>query len=159
MRVLDILFNKTEHNSYFGKKVFRSKQKITQSDNPTLYLVVLTWLRQLQQCFYEYNDVNHGKDWNTHGRYCGTTAKVAQNAPTLSNINMSPVRSERKNIFSDLNFFKPNEDQKDVVASLKQWAAMLLEPDISMILKEAKRDEDTRARFSRAKKPSWFFHT
>ncbi len=27
MRVLDILFNKTEHNSYFVKNVFGSKQK------------------------------------------------------------------------------------------------------------------------------------
>ena len=29
MRVLDILFNKTEHNSYFVKNVFGSKQKIS----------------------------------------------------------------------------------------------------------------------------------
>ncbi len=94
MRVLDILFNKTEHNSYFVKNVFGSKHKITQAKNPMLYLVVLTWLRQLQQCFYEYNEVNMAKDWNSHGHYCGTTTKVAQNAPTLSNINMSQVRSE-----------------------------------------------------------------
>jgi hypothetical protein len=86
MRVLDILFNKTEHNSYFVKNVFGSKQKTTQAENPMLYLVVLTWLRQLQQCFYECNDVHKAKDWNRHGRYCGTTNKVAQNAPTLSNI-------------------------------------------------------------------------
>ena len=156
MRVLDILFNKTEHNSYFAKNVFGSKQKITQAKNPTLYLVVLTWLRQLQQCFYEYNEVNMAKDWNRHGRYCGTTTKVAQNAPTLSNINMSPVRSDKKNIVSDLSYFIPNEDRKDVVASLKQWAAMLLKPDIPMILKEENMDEDTRERFSCAKKPSEF---
>ncbi len=156
MRVLDILFNKTEHNSYFVKNVLGSKQKITQAKNPTLYLVVLTWLSQLQQCFYEYNDVHKAKDWNRHGRYCGATTKVAHNAPTLSNINMSPVRSVKKNIISDLSYFKPNEDQKDVVASLKQWAAMLLKPDISIILKEENMDEDTRERFSRAKKPSEF---
>ncbi len=118
MRVLNILLNKTEHNSYFVKNVFGSKQKITQAKNPTIYLVVITWLHQLQQCFYEYNDVHKAKGWNRHGRYCGTTTKVAQNAPTLSNINMSPVRSDKKNIISDLSYFKPNEDQKDVVASL-----------------------------------------
>jgi hypothetical protein len=50
------------------------------------------------------------KDWNRHERYCGTTTKVAQNAPTLSNINMSQVRSEKKNIVLDLSYFKPNED-------------------------------------------------
>jgi hypothetical protein len=60
MKVLDILFTKTEHNSYFTKIDFGSRKRILQSDNPTLYLVVLTWLRQLQQCFYEYNDVNPG---------------------------------------------------------------------------------------------------
>ena len=43
-----------------------------------------------------------------------------------------------------------------MVASLKQWAAMLLKPDIPMILKEENMDEDTRERFSRAKKPSKF---
>ncbi len=79
---------------------------------------------------------------------------MAQNAPTLSNINMSPVRSDKKNTISDLSYFKPNEDQKDVVASLEQWAAMLLKPDIPMILKEENMDEDTHERFSRAKKPS-----
>ncbi len=81
---------------------------------------------------------------------------MAQNAPTLSNINMSPVKSDKKNIVSDLSYFKPNEDRKDVVVSLKQWAAMLLKPDIPMILKEENMDKDTRERFSRAKKPSEF---
>jgi hypothetical protein len=47
MDVLDILLNKTDHNSYFGKCVFGSKNYICQFNNPTLYLVVLTWLRQL----------------------------------------------------------------------------------------------------------------
>ena len=156
MKVLDILFTKTEHNSYFTKIDFGSRKRILQLDNPMLYLVVLTWLRQLQQCFYEYNDVNPGKDWNKHGRYCGVSTKVAQNAPTLSNINMSPVKSERKYVVSELSFFKPNENQKDVVASLEEWAARLLEPDISMILNEARKDKDTSARFSRAKKPTKF---
>jgi hypothetical protein len=67
---------------------------------------------------------------------------VAQNAPTLSNINMSPVKSERKYVVSELSFFKPNENQKDVVASLEEWAARLLEPDISMILDKARKDKD-----------------
>ncbi len=43
-----------------------------------------------------------------------------------------------------------------MVASLEQWAAMLLKPDIPMILKEENMDEDKRERFSRAKKPSEF---
>ena len=137
MKILDILFTKTEHNSYFIKIDLGSRKSLLQSKNPTLHLVVLTWIRQLQQCFYEYTDVNPGKDWNKHGRYCGVSTKVAQNAPTLSNINMSPVKSEKKNVVSDLSYFKPNEDQTDVVTSLEEWAARILEPDIPVILKQA----------------------
>ena len=135
MKVLDILVTKTEHNSYFTKIDFGSRKRPLQSNNPTLYLVVLTWICQLQQCFYEITDVNPGrKDWNKHGRYCGVSTKVAQNAPTLSNINMSPVKSEKKYVVSELSYFKPTEDRKDVVTSLEEWAARILEPDISMIL-------------------------
>ncbi len=43
-----------------------------------------------------------------------------------------------------------------MVASLEQWAVMPLKPNIPMILKEENIDEDTRERFSRAKKPSEF---
>ncbi len=42
MKVLDILFTKTEHNSYFTKIDVGSRKRLLQSNNPTLYLVVLT---------------------------------------------------------------------------------------------------------------------
>ncbi len=53
LKVLDTLFDKTEHNSYLNKINFGSKQKFRHMNNPTLYLVILTWLQQLQQCFFE----------------------------------------------------------------------------------------------------------
>ena len=49
-------------------------------------------------------------------------------------INMSPVKSEKKYVVSELSYFKPTEDRKVVVISLEEWAARILEPDISMIL-------------------------
>jgi hypothetical protein len=52
LKVLNTLFDKTKHNSYFEKIIFGSKQKFKHMKNPTLYLVILTWLRQLQQCFF-----------------------------------------------------------------------------------------------------------
>jgi hypothetical protein len=156
LKILDILFTKTEHNSYFIKIDLGSRKSLLQSNNPTLHLVVLTWICQLQQCFYEITDVHQGKDWNKYGRYCGVSTKVAQNTPTLSNINMSPVKSEKKNVVSDLSYFKPNEDQTDVVTSLEEWAARILEPDIPVILEEAMKNKDTKVRFRRAKKPSHF---
>ncbi len=78
-----------------------------------------------QQSFFEGTDINPVRDLNRFGCYCGTTSKVAPNAPTLSNINMSPVKKETRTVVLDLTFFKPNEDQTDVVASIKDWAAML----------------------------------
>jgi hypothetical protein len=43
-----------------------------------------------------------------------------------------------------------------VVTSLEEWAARILEPDIPVILEEAMKNKDTKARFRRAKKPSHF---
>ena len=106
MKVLEILLNKNKHNSYFGKYVFGGKQNIHQFNNPTLYLVVLTWLRQLQQCFFEYTDLHPPKDWNRYGCYCNTPSKVHGNAPTLSNINMSQVKNKNMTIVTDLSYLK-----------------------------------------------------
>ncbi len=96
------------------------------------------------------------KDWNKHGRYCGTTSKVRGNAPTLSNINMSWVRNKQPTLVTDLSFFKPNEIRTDVVISLEEWAARILEPDFPQSLVEANEGKDTSARFARANLPSQF---
>jgi hypothetical protein len=53
---------------------------------------------------------------------------------------MSPVKSEKKNVVSELSYFKPTEDWKDVVTSLEEWAARILEPDIPVILEEAMKN-------------------
>jgi hypothetical protein len=63
LKVLDTLFDITEHDSYFDKINFGSKQKFRHMKNPTLYLVVLTCLRQLQHCFFEKSDLDPAKDW------------------------------------------------------------------------------------------------
>ncbi len=52
LRVLDILFDKTDHNSYFTELNFGSKEKFKSVHNYILHLVVLTWLKQLQQFFF-----------------------------------------------------------------------------------------------------------
>ena len=151
MDVLDILLNKTDHMSYFGKCVFRSTKYTRQSNNPTLYLIVLTWLSQLQQGFFTYNDHQDNKDWSKYGHYYVTNLK---NIPTLSNINMSKVRTEKSTIVTDLTFFKPDDVRTDVVTSFKEWAARILKPNLPQSLAEAKKDTDTKAWFERARKPS-----
>jgi hypothetical protein len=49
--LLTILFDKILHNGYFGKLPFGSKGKFAKMTNTTLPLVVLTWLRQLEEYF------------------------------------------------------------------------------------------------------------
>jgi hypothetical protein len=65
---------------------------------------------------------------------------------------MSTVKSETRTSVSDVSYFKPNKERDDVVTSLEEWAARLLKPDITDILKIEKKDRDTKRRFKRAKK-------
>ncbi len=66
-RLLTILFDRTLHNRYFAKLPFGSRDKLAKMTNITLPLVVLMWLRQLQEYFYDIGDTNENGDWNTHG--------------------------------------------------------------------------------------------
>jgi hypothetical protein len=42
--------------------------------NTTLRLVMLMWLPQLEEYFFEIGDTNESGDWNTHGKYCPVKA-------------------------------------------------------------------------------------
>ena len=50
-KILDLIFDETEHNSYFVKLNFGSKEKFKTATNSSLYLLILTWLRQLDNTF------------------------------------------------------------------------------------------------------------
>jgi hypothetical protein len=69
---------------------------------------------------------------------------------------MSTLKSETRTPVTDVSYFKPNEEIDDVVSSLEEWAARLLLPDITDILKVAKKDSNTKRRFWRAKYPTNF---
>jgi hypothetical protein len=111
-------------------------------------------LRQLQQCFFEKSEQDTLRDWNKYKQYYGTGTGFISGRPTLSNINMSTVKSETRTPVTDLSYFKPNKEREDVVTSLEEWAARLLKTDITDILKVAKRDSNTKRRFWCAKKPT-----
>jgi hypothetical protein len=147
LRVLDILFDKTKHNSYFDKIILGSKQKFKNMKNPTFCLVMLTWLWQLQQCFFEKSEQDTLRDWNKYGRYYGTGTGFVSGRATLSNTNMSTVKSETHTLVTDVSYFKPSKERDDVVTSLEEWVARLLKPDITDILKVAKKDSNTKRRF------------
>jgi hypothetical protein len=55
-----------------------------------------------------------------------------------------------------MSYFKLNKERPDVVTSLEEWAARLLKPDITDVLKVAKADSNTKRRFWRAKYPTNF---
>lgn len=87
-RLLEILFNKTEHNSYFGKLPFGKKTKFLKMESTTIPLVILTWLRQLQEHFYRQPTLSKSNDWSDHGRYCNATQKLAVKK-SVNNIYMA----------------------------------------------------------------------
>jgi hypothetical protein len=69
---------------------------------------------------------------------------------------MSTVKSGTHTPVTDVSYFKPNKERDDVVTSLEEWAARLLKPDITDILKVAKRDSNTKRRFRHATKSTNF---
>jgi hypothetical protein len=65
---------------------------------------------------------------------------------------MSTVKSETRTSVTDVSYFKPNKESDDIVTSVEEWAARLLKPDITNILKGVKRDSNTKRRFLACKK-------
>jgi hypothetical protein len=113
-------------------------------------------LRQLQQCFFENSEQDTLRDRTKYGRYYSTGTGFVSGRATLSNINMSIVKSETCTPVTDVFYFKPNKEGDGIVTSLEEWAAQLLKPDITDILKVAKADSNAKRRFKRAKKPTNF---
>jgi len=89
-KTLDLLFDQREHNSYFGKLNFGSKENFKTMNNSSLYLLILMWLMQLEQYFYSFEgngDNSSAGDWNKYGKYYGTPSMLIT-AP-LANIHMA----------------------------------------------------------------------
>ena len=104
---LTILFDKTLHNGYFGKLPFGSKDKFAKVTNTTLPLVVLTWLRQLEEYFYKIGDTNESGDWNTHGNYCPVKAWSVTKEFPLENIHMSKANNTAVFKNTSVEWIKP----------------------------------------------------
>ena len=147
-KMLDLLFDKTEHNSYFGKLAFGSKEKFKKTNNCALYLLILTWLRQLEQYFYK-DDGNDDSDvdWNKHGRYYATSTYL-RSSP-LANINMAKADGIKTPV-TDVSFFEPTH-RDGVCVSLEEWGARIFKPHNKKVLRDAKSGcEITKQRFDRA---------
>ena len=66
LRVLHILFNKTDHNSYFTKLNFGSKEKFKSMHNYTLHLVVsMCWSNYNNSSLHKKKELQKGIGTNT----------------------------------------------------------------------------------------------
>jgi len=155
IKTLDLLFDQTEHNSYFGKLNFGSKEKFKTLSNSSLYLLILTWLRQLEQYFYNFEgNGDSSGDWNKHGKYYGTPSMLK--AAPLANIHMAQANEIRTPV-TDVKFFEP-DDRDGVCVSLEEWGARIFTPYNKKVLRAAKIGcEKTKIRFERAEKVEGVF--
>ncbi len=132
-RIIDVLFLETKHNGHFARVQFGSKRHFMENENFKLSLIVLTWLRQLQQYFLNADIANSPDgDWNKYGKYCGvSTNPMAKNVP-LANINFSKNLSpQKKEVINNISQFKPDKEKKGgVCTSLEEWAVLILKPNI-----------------------------
>ena len=118
-------------------------------------MIVLTWLRQLQQFFFTQEEMDINIDWNIYGRYAAN--KKINPEAGLEYIYMSKANSDNLTPVTNFSYLKPNKERTGVVPSLEQWTAGILVADIPHIQKDAIHfDSDTKSRFQRSKQPAKF---
>ncbi len=122
-----------------------------------MYLLILTWLRQLEEYFYKFEgNGDSSGDWNKHGKYYGTPSMLK--AAPLANIHMAQANEIRTPV-TDITFFEP-DDRDGVCVSLEEWGARIFTPYNKKVLRDAKDGcEKTKLRFERAKKVEVFSFT
>ncbi len=106
--LVTILFDRTLHNGYFAKLPSGSRDKFTKMTNTTLALVVLTWLHQVQEYFYEIGDTNENGDWNVHGKYCPVQSKHVSREFPLDNMYMIKANSTAVTKITSVQWITPN---------------------------------------------------
>jgi hypothetical protein len=153
-RILTILFQKTQHDSYFAKLPFGSKANFEKMSNAILPLVMLTWLRQLQEYFFEISDSKESGDWNDHGKYFAVRASHVTKEFPLDSVHMMKANSTTLVKVDSFAYIKPdNRHNKKVIKSLEEWASKILcRENNDYVRNIAKSDEETKKRFKRTEK-------
>jgi hypothetical protein len=153
-RLLTILFQKTLHSRYFAKLPFGSKANFEKMPNTILPLVVLTWLRQLQEHFYEISDNKESGDWNVQGKYCAVRTKHVSKDFPLDNVHMMKANSTSLVKVESVTCIKlDGKHTKGVVKSLEEWAAKILCWDNNDYVRNiANSDNETKKRIKRTEK-------
>jgi len=124
LKMLTILYDGTDHCSYFEKISYGRMKRVVKMDNMTIPMVILTWLRQLQEYFFEQPE--NSLNWNDYGRYCNVPAKYAVQRG-IYNVHMSKATDTNPEKITSLQCIPPNKkDSKKVVKSLLDWADLIL---------------------------------
>jgi hypothetical protein len=77
--------------------------------NTTIPLVILTWLRQLQEYFFNQSEMRETIDWNDYGRYCNVPSRYAV-YKGVSNIHMSKANSTDAEKIDSIDSVAPNKN-------------------------------------------------
>jgi hypothetical protein len=152
--LLFILFHKTLYSGYFANLPFGSKDKFEKMPNTILPLVILLWLSQLQEHFYEIGDNKESGDWNVHGKYCAFRAKNVSKDFPLDNVHMMKANSTSLVKVDSVTYIKPDgKHHKTVVKSLEEWAAKILcRNNNDYVQNIANSDDETKKCFRRTAK-------
>jgi hypothetical protein len=148
-----VLFDKdkTLHSGHWTRVHFGTKSKFFERPNGILSLVVLTWMRQLQQFFLNEEKKDQNGDWNTLGKYTGITTNNMKETTPLANINFSSVSTPNTlTQITKVKQVKPTEEIKGVCTSLEEWALCILSAPEQIQLKELyNNDSETQHRVDR----------
>ena len=77
-------------------------------EHATVPLVILTWLRQLQEHVYRQPIKSPSSDWNDNGIYCNTQQKLAVKKG-VNNIHMSKATATSLRNITSFDDIKPNK--------------------------------------------------
>ena len=102
-------------------------------EHTTIPLVILTWLRQLQEHFYRQPIKSPSSDWNDNGKYCNAQQKLAVKKG-VNNIHMSKATATSLHNITSFYDIIPNKKKLDlVIKSLYDWAVMILCQDLPYV--------------------------
>ena len=125
---LTILLDQTNHCSYFEKLGFGKKMKFEKMPNTVIPLVILTWLRQLQEHVFKLPDHSSQVDWSDLGRYYAQpTSKAVKKG--VNHVHMANATSSVVHKMKSFGNIKPKKKGKGtdkVVRSLCEWADRIL---------------------------------
>ena len=123
---INILFDQTEHCSYFKKLGFGKKMRFEKMANTTISLVIL--LRQLQEHVFKLADQNSQADWSDLGRYFAQP-QSKQVSKGMNHVHLSSATTQvvnRMKSFDDIKLKKKGKGTDKVVRSLCEWADRIL---------------------------------